>query len=219
MCSSHVHSHQSLRTDHHLNSSAVIEDLLAKLSADETLAYFYCDFRDPRTTRTKEVLRSLIAQLLRNARADWLASFTDLVARKDRGADPPADVDMLSDLLKRAAGLHARPIIVIDALDECDDLPDLLGALMKLNDGHCRVFVTSRTVITIKEKFSKLPSISLNDMVKAVSDDMRLHIKTELESRSRLKILRADLKEEIKDLLMRKADGMCVASSCSPHLR
>ncbi|KIJ09033.1 hypothetical protein PAXINDRAFT_102380 [Paxillus involutus ATCC 200175] len=190
-------------------ASGVIEDLLSGLADDETLAYFYCDFRNPRCISPMEVLRSLTAQLLRNSESDWLPSFSELVVRKDRGAGPPADIGTLSNLLKRAAGLYKRPMIVIDALDECDDLSKLLHELVKLcHDGHCRLFVTSRTLHSINRAFADLPSISLDDRTDAMRDDMHFHIRTELESRDRLKTLAYDLREEIQDVLMEKADGM-----------
>ncbi|KIJ63625.1 hypothetical protein HYDPIDRAFT_29421 [Hydnomerulius pinastri MD-312] len=189
-------------------ASVVIDHLSRNLKQDETLAYFYCDFRNFRCTSAMEVLRSLIAQLFRQAKANWLPSFSELEDRKGRGAGPPTDVNILSGLLRRAANLHSRPIIVIDALDECDDLPKLLHALVGLNDGHCRFFVTSRTAISINEAFTGLPTISLSDKAKAVHDDMKSHIETELESRDRLKKLKNDLKEKIRVRLMEKADGM-----------
>ncbi|KIJ63621.1 hypothetical protein HYDPIDRAFT_41029, partial [Hydnomerulius pinastri MD-312] len=189
-------------------ASAVVDNLSRNLEHNETLAYFYCDFRNSRCTSAMEVLRSLTAQLLRQAKTNWLPSFSELVKRKDRGAGPPADVDILSDLLRSAAKLHSRPIVVVDALDECDDLRELLRALVGLNDGHCRFFVTSRMAISINEAFTDLPSISLNDYGWAAHKDMEFHIRTELESRDRLKTLKEDLKKEIRDRLIQKADGM-----------
>ena len=149
-------------------------------------------------------------QFLWNSKTDWFPSFSDLTTREQRGARPPTDLDTLSDLLKRAAELHVKPIVFVDALDECEDMSKLLDQLVKLSHGHCRLFVTSRTLHTVKEAFKGLPSISLDERVDEVRNDMYFHIKTELQSRSRLRILRQDLKDEIEDALMRKADGMCV---------
>ncbi|KAF9238216.1 hypothetical protein BU15DRAFT_75377 [Melanogaster broomeanus] len=118
-------------------ASAVIDSLSSGLADDETLAYFYCDFRTHRSTSTMEILRSLTSQLLWNSEIDWLSSFPELVRRKERGTGPPVDITTLSDLLRRAARLHQRPMIVIDALDECEDLPKLLDEIVKL-DKACR---------------------------------------------------------------------------------
>ncbi|KAH0830234.1 ankyrin repeat-containing domain protein [Lanmaoa asiatica] len=189
-------------------ASFVIDNLFSGLTSDETFAYFYCDFRNPRCTTAMEVFRSLIKQLLFRSKLDWLSSFPDLMTRKQQGAGPPTSLGTLSDLLQRAVKLHGRPIIVIDALDECDDLSNLLDELIKLSHGHCYLFVTSRSLHAITQAFTGLPSISLNDRVAVMRSDMHFHVKTELESRSRLKILRQDLKDEIQGVLMKKADGM-----------
>ncbi|KAF8452411.1 hypothetical protein L210DRAFT_3468299 [Boletus edulis BED1] len=189
-------------------ASAIVDNISNELKDNETLAYFYCDFRNNRCTSAMEVLRSVAKQFLWNSKNDWLPSFADLITRKERGARPPTDLDMLSDLLERAAGLHAQPIVFVDALDECEDMSKLLDQLVKLSHGHCRLFVTSRTLHTVEEAFTGLPSISLDERVDEVRNDMYLHVKTELQSRSRLKTLRQALKDEIEVTLMRKADGM-----------
>ncbi|KAF9222209.1 hypothetical protein BS17DRAFT_809569 [Gyrodon lividus] len=186
-------------------ASSVIDKLSGRQTDGETVTYFYCDFRHPRSIRAKKVLRSLIVQLLRNVKTDWLPPFSDLVERKQRGAGPPADPDILSDLLQRAARLHDQPTAIIDALDECDDLSELLGALVEVNDdGYCRLFVTSRTESCIKTAFIGLPSISLTDKV----ETMR-HAFTSTSGQSWIPEVGGEqLQEEIQDALMQMADGI-----------
>ncbi|KAF9242324.1 hypothetical protein BU15DRAFT_72856 [Melanogaster broomeanus] len=70
-------------------AAAVIEELSGSLQGGETLAYFYCDFRNSRCTSAKEVICSLVVQLLRSASGNWLSLFPELKERMDRGADPP----------------------------------------------------------------------------------------------------------------------------------
>ena len=155
------------------------------------------------------ILRSLLTQLLRNAANDWMRSFQDLADREEQGSPPPEDLDVLRELLVRASSLHDRPILVIDALDECKDIPPLLDQLTQLHkDGRLALFLTSRTEHIISVAFTGLPSIPLNDMTMAIEDDMCMHIEKELSIRPRLAILRADLKEEIMLALRKKADGM-----------
>lgn len=166
-----------------------------------------------------EVFRSLLVQLLRGAKINWLPLFSDLVERKNRGADPPADLDILTDLLMRAAGLHKRPIIVIDALDECNDLSNLLEVLTRLDNGHLQLFCVSRPEIVIQEAFAGLPSISLSDMIEPLLEDMRRHILAELDNRQRLKILRADLKDRILAVLLGRAGGMSVTHKLTQLLQ
>ncbi|KAF9235443.1 hypothetical protein BU15DRAFT_64800 [Melanogaster broomeanus] len=194
-----------------LARSTIIDNLSSGLANNETLAYFYCDFRTPRSTSTMEILRSLAVQFLRNSKLEWLSSkpFSELVTRKAQGAGPHVDIDTNSDLLRHAARLHQRPMIVVDALDECDDLKELLHELVKLDaDRHCRVFVTARPLHSINRSFADLPSISLRNRVDAVRKDVYFHINTELQSRDKLKTFSHDLQEEIRVALMDKANGM-----------
>ncbi|KIJ68138.1 hypothetical protein HYDPIDRAFT_25582 [Hydnomerulius pinastri MD-312] len=188
-------------------ASAVIEEF-EQHRDDSILAYFYCDFRQARTASAAEVLRSLLAQFLRQSKGGWLSQFPELVERKALGPDPADDLDLLCKCLLRASTLHTQPLVVIDALDECIDLQDLLDVLLRLNDGRLRLFLKSRTEQIIAETFVGLPSISPNDMIGAIEDDIQLHITKELCSRRKLRTLEGGLKTEISSLLLKKADGM-----------
>ncbi|KIJ12302.1 hypothetical protein PAXINDRAFT_14917 [Paxillus involutus ATCC 200175] len=192
-------------------ASAVIDDLQRGQIDEEVLAYFYCDFRDERSVNAHEVLRSLLAQLLRHAaldRVDCRDAVPDLVQRKEKGASPPNDINLLIPLVLSAAKLHQLPVIVVDALDECGDVEKLLDALKQLNDGHIRLFVTSRLEQAIRERFAGLPCIPLDAMGDAISADMKLHIIKELDGRPQFRILEAGLKTEIRSALLAGADGM-----------
>ncbi|KAF9225131.1 hypothetical protein BS17DRAFT_807512 [Gyrodon lividus] len=192
-------------------ASSVIDDLRCALRDGEVLAFFYCDFRNEQSTSAAEVMRSLLTQLLRLANVnavDYRDVVPELVQRRARGAAPPADMKLLTCLVRCAAKLHQRPFIVIDALDESKDVEKLLDALKELNDGHIRLFVTSRPERIIREVLSDLPSISLQAMTSAVSADMEQHIMVELDSRRWLRILQQGLKWEIRSALLEAADGM-----------
>ena len=107
-------SHISL----HRHSSAVIEEI-KKTSL--SLAYFYCDFREQRAIDGPTILRPLFVQLLRNASVDWTSHFSDIVQRKKQGLSPPADMGTLCKLLMHVSQLHDQPILIVDALDECEN--------------------------------------------------------------------------------------------------
>ncbi|KIJ11862.1 hypothetical protein PAXINDRAFT_171593, partial [Paxillus involutus ATCC 200175] len=179
---------------------------------DQILAFFYCDFRNERSTSATEVMRSLLTQLLHLADIDSVDcrdAVPELVKRKAEGTEPPSDIKLLTRLVRQAAQkLHPRPLVIIDALDECKDVEKLLNAVKELNDGHMRLFVTSRPERIIREMLSDFPSISLQQMSDAVLADMERHITTELDSRQWLKILEPKLKKEILSALLARADGM-----------
>jgi hypothetical protein len=158
-----------------------------------------------------EVLRSLLAQLLRLAPIDGVDcrdAVPDLVQRKEKGASPPNDINLLIPLVLSAAKLHRLPVIVVDALDECRDVEKLLDALKQLNDGHIWLFVTSRPEQMVRETLAGLPFISLEEMESAVSADMKLHITKELDGRPQFRVLPDDLKMKIRSALLARAEGM-----------
>ncbi|KAG6332075.1 hypothetical protein ID866_7013 [Astraeus odoratus] len=188
-------------------TSAVIDELLRM---DAALAYFYCDFQQARSTNATEIIRSLLAQLLGKSKKKWLSSFPELCKRKAHDLGPPSDNRLLCDWLLSASKLHNRPVIVIDALDECMDqeLDDLLDVIPRLNVGHLRVFLSSRPEQIIKDAFVGLPSLSLQERSAFLAKDIRIYITKELQTRRRLRNLPAQLREEIRSVLPPKANGM-----------
>jgi hypothetical protein len=158
-------------------------------------------------------MRSLLTQLLRLADVDSVDcrdAVPELAERKAEGTEPPSDIKLLTRLVRQAAQkLHRRPLIIIDALDECKDVEKLLNAVKELNDGHIRLFVTSRPERIIRDMLSDLPSISLQEMRDAVSADMERHITTELDSRRMVKNPRTKVEER---------DPVCIASEGGWHV-
>ncbi|KAG1847840.1 hypothetical protein DFJ58DRAFT_915119 [Suillus subalutaceus] len=165
----------------------------------QTLAFFYCNFRDDRTTNAAAVLRSLIVQLLQQSQDDWITKIgekqesntkEDLDSlrnlwQQQRDAKPhPTDLGFLRKLLVEASTLVRRPVLVIDALDECKDYTDLVGYLVNLaEDGRLRLFVTGRGEPDIQDAFHDLPTIKLSRLSDA-------------------------LKKTILEKLLEKAEGM-----------
>ena len=176
-----------------------------------TLAYFYCDFREEETTYTYQILRSLIAQLLTKSK-EWLSSFTDLRERKERGSGPPSDYGVLCNWLLKAAKLHDRTIVVIDALDECksQELKGLLEIVIPRikEDGHLRLLLTSRTEQIIKESLKSFPWLLLQYRSDVINVDIETYINKELQSGRKFKYISADLQTVIKSTLLLKAGGM-----------
>ena len=190
----------------------MIEGLESSLRDGEVLVFFYCDFRNERSTSASEVMRSLLSQLLRQLDRNMIDPgdlIDGLTEEKKEGASTMDNVPRLARHVSHVAKqFNRRPFVVIDALDECKDVEVLLDAIMELNKGGIRLFATSRPLQVIKDSFFHLPSISMEMMEYAVSTDIRLHVTKELDSHRRLRILDASLKKEIHSALCEKADGM-----------
>ena len=174
-------------------------------------AFFYCDFRNQRSTSAGEVLRSVLFQLLsklRDSTVDLGGLLDDLIKAKERSGSTRNNAIALAGFASRVAMLsREKPLVVIDALDECKDVGLLLQALMVIKN-DVRLFVTSRPLHIIMGDLSGLPFISMDDMEYELSADIRLHVTRELDVRHRLRDLEIEFKAEICGVLSQRAGGM-----------
>ena len=156
-------------------------------------------------------MRSLLAQLTEHlciVMTDPEALLDELLKGIDSRVDPFYSVKGLAHYLSRVAGLCPRkPLVVVDALDECREMETLLDGLIMCS-GDVRMFVTSRPLQNIIQMLSHLPCISMDKMANELSADILLHVKRELDSRNRLRTFDRGLKEDIRSQLCAKADGM-----------
>ncbi|KAF8557484.1 ankyrin [Imleria badia] len=193
-------------------AASVIDTLKCSLQDGEVLAYFYCDFRNERSTSVAEVMRSLLSQLLQRFRrypVDAGDLIEDLIEEMDAGVSTISNAILLSRYVSRVAKqFNRRPFFVIDALDECTDVQGLLNALAELRKGGMRLFATSRPLQIIKVGLSGLTSIDMDMMKHEVSSDINLHVKRVLDSHRRLRIMDTSLKNEMFYVLCEKADAM-----------
>ncbi|KAF8557486.1 ankyrin [Imleria badia] len=190
----------------------VIEGLKNTLKDGEVLVFFYCDFRDERSTNAAEVMRSLLSQLLQHLRQHTVGPadlIDNLVGEAQEGALVISDVMLLARYISCVAyQFDQQPLLVVDALDECEDVEEVLDAFVELANGGIRLFVTSRPLQVIKDSLSCFPSISMDAMKYEVQADITLHVMRELDSHRRLRIMDTSLKDEIYSVLCDKADGM-----------
>ncbi|KAG2340434.1 hypothetical protein BDR05DRAFT_1002613 [Suillus weaverae] len=207
-------------------ASSIIDTIQHSDEAEpQTLAYFYCNFGDYRTTNAAAVLRSLIVQLLQQSKDDWITKIGnqqesntegDLDSLRDlwqQNKPYPTDLRFLRKLLVEASMLVRRQnrpaVLVIDALDECEHYSDLVGHLVNLaKDAQLRLFVTSRSEPDIQDAFHNLPTISLKDSTEQMKADICAHITEQLKAQKRLSRLSDELKNTIFEKLLEKAEGM-----------
>ena len=156
-------------------------------------------------------MRSILAQLLRQLRArsvDLGSVFDDLMKAKEWGGGTLSNAKELAGFASRAARLLSqKPLVVVDALDECNDVRKLIQALMVIR-GDVRLFVTSRPWHIIVDDLSDIPFVSMDDLADKLSADIALHVTRELDARQRLRDLDSGFKTEIRSVLCDKADGM-----------
>ena len=183
------------------------------------IAYFYCDFRDPKKQEVGDLVASLIAQL--SAKSDACCSIlSSLYSEYDAGSRRPSD-DTLMDCLEKMLKSEGQPTIyiIIDALDESPNslgvLParkrilDMVKNLVDLRLTNVRTCATGRPEADIQATVTSLAShtVSLHDeegQKKDIADFVRSIVYSDCNMRK----WRAEEKDMVIDSLSRKADGM-----------
>jgi hypothetical protein len=201
-------------------SSTIIENLDAMRKAGlASLGFFYCDFREDDKRDLRGLLSSLLAQLCHQSDSycDTLFKFySDHVNGLRRPSDD-ALVGCLKSILKLPK--QAPVYLVVDALDECPNIPslrsprakvlNLIEELIKSKFPNLRICVTSRHETDIKNVFGPLyfRSISLHDQ-REQKWDIEGYIKSVINGHANNRGWGEEHKRLVIDVLTEKADGM-----------
>ena len=189
----------------------MIEYLKTELQYQEVVVFFYFDFQNERSRSPVEMMRSLLSQLCRHLLDLGVdpGNFPNTILEdKGRGTLSLGDLDKLRGLVSCAADRFVRePILVIDALDECADIEPLLRVLVRLHDDNrVRLLVTSRPHQDVMRHFTKIPSLSFEEMAMELAADIELHVEREI-SHNQLKFASPAMKKGISAKLHEKAEG------------
>ena len=134
-----------------MSSSAVIQDLTPLCEqGSNSLAYFYCDFREPARRSVQNAIFSLMIQLASQSN-DRRAVLQELYLNRGNDAQKPgldALLKCLTDMLSRPQG---TTYIIVDAIDECvstnpqgpRDSVQLIQALVRMGRKDLRIFATN----------------------------------------------------------------------------
>jgi len=200
--------------------SAIIQDIEGMHTAGlATMAYYYFDFRDIKKQDCYGLLSSLIFQL--SAKSDSCYSVLSQIYSNNTGIIQNPDIDMLKKCMTDMLSLPEQgPIyIIVDALDECPNLPrrlsargvvlELIEELVGLKLPNLRLCVASRPELDIREVFEPLTSlkISLHDESGQRADIVK-YIKAIFHSDKRIQRWSEEVKQLACDMLSDKSDGM-----------
>ena len=201
-----------------LSSSTIIEEIeVMRKSGLVSLAFFYCDFReDPKRDR-RGLLSSMLVQLCQQSKA-YGDILSNLYLMHDKGLRQPSDSSLVQCLKDMAKLPGQAPVyLIVDALDECpntDALPSprkkvllFVEELVESKIPNLRICVSSRPETDIKSVLETLAShsISLHDESGQMGD-INNYIKSVVNSS--MKMLRAEDKQLIVDVLTKNANGM-----------
>lgn len=215
----HEISHTA-HSNYQSTSSSVIKDIEGRCDMGLALmAYFYCDFRDPKKQEAPSLMSSLIAQLA--AKSDTCYNICSaLYLDCDAGSRQPGD-HVLLDCLERMLKTEGLPTIyiIIDGLDECSHVSGVvpprervLQLVEKLVDLHLpnfRICATSRPEADIQASLAPLAShtVSLHDQ-DGQKKDIDDYVRFVVYSDRHMRRWRAEDKEMVIDNLSQRGDGM-----------
>lgn len=189
---------------------------LATQNDRSAVLYHYCNFQDPTQRTCADIVASLVDQLLRqgNVLPETILRMYKEESRRPRNTAP---LDILATALKNLVATFDDVYLLVDALDECADVEELLSLLDMLSQWQMpqlHVIVTSQRHKTIIVDCLEqlVPSENRMDMVLAAGEeDIRSHIYHFLSNDVRL--LRrwstafTNLMDEIVQTLVQKADN------------
>ena len=183
------------------------------------MAYFYCDFRDPKKQDSSGLLSSLIIQLA--AKSDACCNIlSDLYSNCDAGSRQPGD-GVLLDCLETMLNIEGLPTIyiIIDGLDECPDVCgpvpprervlELIENLVESHLPNIRICVTSRPEPDVQASLSPLASrtVSLHEEY-GQKKDICDYVRYTVNSDRRMRRWKVEDKDMVVDSLSRRGDGM-----------
>ncbi|KAI3587249.1 hypothetical protein IWW34DRAFT_839505 [Fusarium oxysporum f. sp. albedinis] len=189
--------------------SAVIQDLTQRFSGgtDIGLAFIYCSYTQRHNQHTIGLLASILKQLcqFRNVIPDDLKEL--YIEHRKQNTTP--QYKQILRVLKSQFGFYSRVMVVVDALDEWQRPPDdafnLLDELLSLhNESHINLFVTSRFVPTISNRFQNYPSLP----ILASQSDISQYISNYNWPSSSLVYENPGLQEQIKSYISQGSKGM-----------
>lgn len=195
-------------------ASAVIQDTIETLKSGESVAYFYCDYKDESRQDPQNIFGSIAAQLaLQDEGAfEMLNEFYDLIQKEGslvRSASPEQIVDLIK---KQTSRFHINSLI-LDGLDECGDnveeVLDLWISLKKEAFGAIKTIVLSRELEVIQKRLIEEDYSGVS--IAAQSTDIRLYVAAEIKQRGRKGRWDIDdpaLNDFIQQKLVEKAQGM-----------
>lgn len=191
--------------------STAIDFLQRTRDVNEQVLIFYFDFSDDQKQSLQALLRSLLRQAcdaLDTVPADVVEVFR---ATQKQGRQLSPDLQTLTGLLKSVFNALESVTILIDALDECSEVPAVLKFLHELKSKefeNVRWLVTSRWKDDIETSFSGI-GVAIVPLDNALVDaDIRHYVGQCLLRDPKLCTKPANIKKRIEVVLAEKAHGM-----------
>ncbi|KAL5044328.1 hypothetical protein BDW71DRAFT_209332 [Aspergillus fruticulosus] len=172
---------------------------------DVGVANIYFNYRRPEIQTIRHLLATLLRQFSENE--PRLYDVVREIYKSHRNGRKRAPADALLQGLEKAAALHSRQFIVIDALDECQTADgcreQFMSVILSLQAKHgVNILVTSRELPDITRRFSGSTAFE----IRARDEDISAYVDAQI-SRSRVPLLHT-YREMIKVEVARLGNGV-----------
>jgi hypothetical protein len=208
-----------------LTSSAIIEDLrIVSDTGASYLTYFFFDFKDIAKQDNRGLLSSLLIQL--SDQSDpCFEKLSGLYSKHQDGSRQPSETALLQCLKDMLTVSRYTPIyLVIDAVDECPNMSNVLGAplsrqevldvvkeLVELGLPNLHVCITSRPEVDIQNAMKQLTCLKMSlHNQDGQKEDIARYVRSVVYSDKYhvMKMWSEELKERVIETLTGNADGM-----------
>jgi hypothetical protein len=175
------------------------------------LAYVYCDYQDQSLQTTKNIIGTILKQLLRLL--PRIPEEITEIWREIYNENKPLTLEQAIEALRVTCRSFNRTYICLDALDECQHIDLLLKSLQQAPS--VRLFSTGRKhVEPIVQRFFRHPQTIL---IEAQESDIRIFIKKKInEDREKdPEIMNEKLEQDIIENISALNKGMFVITQCT----
>lgn len=134
------------------------------------------------------MIRSLIAQLYSQTPHIPVALERLFIEYQDGSFQPPLN-DLIQILSEIVAACFSRVYIVIDALDECEEVDQMLQLLRVMKNwksDNMHLIVTSRDLVDINASLSHVVTAKVCLQTSAINQDISIYLAERLKSDSKL---------------------------------
>ncbi|RTE84928.1 hypothetical protein BHE90_000517 [Fusarium euwallaceae] len=181
----------------------------------QTLAFYFCDFQDPRTNTRESIIRGLLRRLLDRHSALFQEAH-GIFSHSPTALQGNADAlwTIFRKILCKLA-LHFRNVhLLVDALEECDETSgrDLIKSFhddikRERIPGNVKLLITSQDIEWIKNEFEDDSVIALRLVPSKIAGDVEKAIKEKAEKLSRRKYLQEEDRKKLEANLIKYSEG------------
>ncbi|KAI0379825.1 purine and uridine phosphorylase [Hypomontagnella monticulosa] len=189
-------------------TSIVVEDLEERFHADGTvgIAYIYCNYNRDETQKPRDLISSLLKQLL-SRRPSLLVDLSEKLHAKHATKQTRPTIDEIFEVLKTTANAFSKLFIIVDALDEyqSSSREEFLKRIFRLRDeAEAHIFATSRPIPEIENAFTGCLTIDVH----ATDDDIRAYLDSQIERLPSFVSKTPELQNDIISMIMKAVGGM-----------